>query len=328
MAHTHHHHDHADDHQDHTHHHHDGEEEGGQHNHQHHLQGKFRFAILLTTFVFGVELVGGILSNSLALLSDAAHVFSDSLSLIMSWLAIYLSTRPATSSRTYGYHRTEVFAAFINGVSLIAISGWIFYEAVQRFIEPEPVKSKEMLIVATFGFIANMVIVWLFHGEGHKNLNVRSAVLHVIGDALASVGVIVGGVVIYYTGWFVVDPMLSCGIGLVVLVGAVRVTREAVHILLEGSPKHADAEKVAACISTIDSVRDVHDMHIWSLCSNYLALSTHVAIAEDASKSSHQLRQEINDKLQTQFGIFHTTIQIEHPGCPYEGILLCNAPHH
>ncbi len=312
----------------HTHHHHDGEEDGGQHNHQHHLQGKFRFAILLTTFVFGVELVGGILSNSLALLSDAAHVFSDSLSLIMSWLAIYLSTRPATSSRTYGYHRTEVFAAFINGVSLIAISGWIFYEAVQRFIEPEPVKSKEMLIVAVFGFIANMVIVWLFHGEGHKNLNVRSAVLHVIGDALASVGVIVGGVVIYYTGWFVVDPILSCGIGLVVLVGAVRVTREAVHILLEGSPKHADAEKVAACISSIDSVRDVHDMHIWSLCSNYLALSTHVSVAEDASKSSHQLRQEINDKLQTQFGIFHTTIQIEQPGCPYEGMLLCNAPHH
>ncbi|RKU12363.1 cation transporter [Candidatus Poribacteria bacterium] len=322
MDHTHHHHDH-----DHAHHH-DGEEDGHQHDHQHHLQGKFRFAILLTTFVFGVELVGGILSNSLALLSDAAHVFSDSLSLIMSWLAIYLSTRPATSSRTYGYHRTEVFAAFINGVSLIAISGWIFYEAVQRFMEPEPVKSKEMLVVAIFGFVANMVIVWLFHGEGHKNLNVRSAVLHVIGDALASVGVIVGGVVIYYTSWFIVDPILSCAIGLVVLIGAVRVTKEAVHILLEGSPKHADAQKVAACISTIDAVKDVHDMHIWSLCSNYLALSTHVSIAEDASKSSHELRQEINNKLQTQFGIFHTTIQIEQPGCPHEGHLLCNAPHH
>ena len=322
MDHTHHHHDH-----DHAHHH-DGEEDGHQHDHQHHLQGKFRFAILLTTFVFGVELVGGILSNSLALLSDAAHVFSDSLSLIMSWLAIYLSTRPATSSRTYGYHRTEVFAAFINGVSLIAISAWIFYEAVQRFMEPEPVKSKEMLVVAIFGFVANMAIVWLFHGEGHKNLNVRSAVLHVIGDALASVGVIVGGVVIYYTSWFIVDPILSCAIGLVVLVGAVRVTKEAVHILLEGSPKHADAQKVAACISTIDAVKDVHDMHIWSLCSNYLALSTHVSIAEDASKSSHDLRQEINAKLQTQFGIFHTTIQIEQPGCPHEGHLLCNAAHH
>ena len=320
MDHTHHHHDHT--------HHHDGEKDGGQHRDQHRLQGKFRFAVLLTIFVLGIEIVGGILSNSLALLSDAAHVFSDSLSLIMSWLAIYLSTRPATSSRTYGYHRTEVFAAFINGVSLIAISGWIFYEATHRFIEPEPVKSKEMLVVAIIGFIANMAIVWLFHGEGHKSLNVRSAVLHVIGDALASVGVIVGGVVIYWTGWFVVDPILSGGIGIIILIGSFRVTKEAVHILLEASPKHADAHKVAACINAIDSVKDVHDMHIWSLCSNYLALSTHVSIAEDASRSSHELRQEINDKLQTQFSIFHTTIQIEQVGCPHEGSLLCNAPHH
>ena len=320
MDHTHHHHDHA--------HHHDGKEDGDQHGHQHRLQRKFRFAVVLTVFVLGIEIVGGILSNSLALLSDAAHVFSDSLSLIMSWLAIYLSTRPATSSRTYGYHRTEVFAAFINGVSLIAISGWIFYEATHRFMEPEPVKSKEMLIVATIGFIANMVIVWLFHGEGHKSLNVRSAVLHVIGDALASVGVIVGGVVMYWTGWFIVDPILSGGIGIIILIGAFRVTKEAVHILLEASPKHADAHKVAACINAIDSVKDVHDMHIWSLCSNYLALSTHVSIDEDASRSSHELRQEINDKLQTQFGIFHTTIQIEQVGCPHEGSLLCNAPHH
>ena len=320
MDHTHHHHDHT--------HNHDGEKDGGQHCHQHRLQGKFRFAVVLTIFVLGIEIVGGILSNSLALLSDAAHVFSDSLSLIMSWLAIYLSTRPATSSRTYGYHRTEVFAAFINGVSLIAISGWIFYEATHRFMEPEPVKSKEMLVVAIIGFIANMAIVWLFHGEGHNSLNVRSAVLHVIGDALASVGVIVGGVVIYWTGWFVVDPILSGGIGIIILIGSFRVTKEAVHILLEASPKHADAHKVAACINAIDSVKDVHDMHIWSLCSNYLALSTHVSIAEDASRSSHELRQEINDKLQTQFSIFHTTIQIEQVGCPHEGSLLCNAPHH
>jgi cobalt-zinc-cadmium efflux system protein len=317
---THDHHDHA--------HHHDGEKDEHEHNHQHRLQRKFRFAILLTTFVLGIEIVGGILSNSLALLSDAAHVFSDSLSLIMSWLAIYLSTRPATSSRTYGYHRAEVFAAFINGVSLVAISAWIFYEAVHRFMEPEPVKSKEMLVVAIIGFIANMAIVWLFHGEGHKSLNVRSAVLHVIGDALASVGVIVGGAVMYWTGWFVVDPILSCGIGIVILIGAFRVTKEAVHILLEASPKHADAHKVAACINAIGSVKDVHDMHIWSLCSNYLALSTHVSIVEGASRSSHELRQEINDKLQTQFGIFHTTIQIEQVGCPHEGSLLCNAPHH
>ena len=310
------------------HHHHAGDVDGHHHGHQHRLQGKFRYAVLLTSLVFVVEVIGGILSNSLALLSDAAHVFSDSLSLIISWLAIYLSTRPATNLRTYGYHRTEVFAAFLNGASLIAISGWIFYEAVQRFVEPEPVKSIEMLVVAVIGFVANMLVVWLFHGEGHGSINVRSAVLHVIGDALSSVGVILGGVVIYWTGWFVVDPILSCGIGLVILVGAWRVTKESVHILLEGSPKHADAEKVAERISKIDAVKDVHDMHIWSLCSNYSALSAHVLMHESTDKSVHVLREQINEELQTQFGIFHTTIQIERIGCCHEGSLLCNAPHH
>ncbi len=312
----------------HAHHHRVGEEDGHHPSHQQHLQSKFRFAILLTGLILIVEVIGGILSNSLALLSDAAHVLSDSLSLIMSWLAIYLSTRPATNLRTYGYHRTEVFAAFVNGVSLIVISGWIFYEAFQRFIEPEPVKSKEMLVVAVVGFIANMLIVWLFYGEGHKSLNVRSAVLHVIGDALSSVGVIMGGVVIYWTDWFVVDPILSCGIGLVILIGAGWVTKDSVHILLEGSPKHADAQKVAACICAIDSVKDVHDMHIWSLCSNYSALSAHVLMEENRSESTHKLLQQINKELQTQFGIFHTTIQLEHVGCRHEGNLLCNAPHH
>ena len=213
-----------------------GEEgDGHEHSHQHHLQSKFRFAILFTGVIFIVEVIGGILSNSLALLSDAAHVLSDVLSLGLSWLAIYLSTRPATNSRTYGYHRTEVFAAFINGASLVAISGWIFYEAVQRFIQPEPVKSLEMLVVAVIGCVANMLIVWLFHGEGGRNLNVRSAMLHVIGDTLSSVGVIVGGVLIYWTNWYLVDPILSCAIALVILIGAWRVTKESTHTIYGSS---------------------------------------------------------------------------------------------
>ena len=311
----------------HSHHHH-GEPGAANHDHQHRLQGKFRLAILLTSAVFIAEVIGAVISNSLALLSDAVHVFSDSLSLIISWLAIYLSTRPATKRRTYGYHRTEVFAAMINGGSLIAISAWIFYEAFHRFMAPEPVKSVEMLIVATVGFAGNMFIVWVFHGETHSNLNVRSAVLHVIGDALASVGVIIGGVVIYWTGWVTVDPILSCVIGVVILVGAWRVTKESAHILLEGTPKHADAQQVGDCIGAIDAVKDVHDMHIWSLCSNYCALSAHVLIHENTGKSPHQLRDEINETLQTRFGIFHTTIQIERIGCQHEGNLLCNVSHH
>jgi cobalt-zinc-cadmium efflux system protein len=312
----------------HQHHHHAGAVGHHEHSHQHHLQNKFRFAILFTSLVFIAEVVGGILSNSLALLSDAAHVLSDSLALVMSWLAIYLSTRAATSSRTYGYHRTEVFAAFINGASLIAISGWIFYEAIQRFIQPEPVKTMEMLVVAFIGLVGNLLIVWLFHGEGHGNLNVRSAVLHVIGDALSSVGVIVGGLIIYWKGWYLVDPILSCGIGLVILIGAWRVTKESTHILLEGSPKHADAQTVAAHLCEINSVKDVHDIHIWSLCSNYYALSAHVLMEENTGKTSHELLQHINHELQTQFSIFHTTIQIERVGCAHAGNLLCNAPHH
>ena len=298
------------------------------HSHQHHLQSKFRFALLFTGVVFLVEVVGGILSNSLALLSDAAHVLSDVLALAISWLAIYLSTRPATHSRTYGYHRTEVFAAFINGVSLIAISGWIVYEAVQRFKQPEPVESLEMLVVAFIGFAANMLIVWLFHGEGRQNLNVRSAMLHVIGDTLSSFAVIVGGAIMYWTTWYVVDPILSCLIALIILIGAWRVTKEATHILLEGSPKHADAQTVAKHICGIYPIKDVHDMHIWSLCSNYYALSAHVVMDDDTEESANELRQQINRELQTQFGIFHTTIQIERIACAQKGNLLCNLSHH
>ena len=314
----------------HQHHHHDGQDAGHDHSHQNQLQGKFRFAILFTSLVFVAEVIGGILSNSLALLSDAAHVLSDCFSLFISWLAIYLSLRPATNSRTYGYHRTEVFAAFINGVSLLVIAGWIFYQAIHRFMTPEPIKAREMLIVAIIGFVANMVIVWKFHGESHHNLNVRSAVLHVIGDALSSVAVIVGGVVIYWKGedWFLIDPILSCLIGVIILIGAYRVTKESVHILLEGTPKHADAQTVATHLCGLASVKDVHDMHIWSLCSNYYALSAHVLMETEASQTSHEIRQQINHELKTHFGIFHTTIQIEHIGCPRQGQLLCNAPHH
>ena len=304
------------------------EEKAHDHGHQHHLQSKFRFALLFTGVVFLVEVVGGILSNSLALLSDATHVLSDALALAISWLAIYLSTRPATHSRTYGYHRTEVLAAFINGMSLIVISGWIVYEAVQRFKQPELVESLEMLVVAFIGFIANVLIVWLFHGEGRRNLNVRSAMLHVIGDTLSSIAVIAGGGLMYWTNWYVVDPILSCIIALVILIGAWRITKESTHILLEGSPKHADAHTVAKHICGIYPIKDVHDMHIWSLCSNYYALSAHVVMDDKTGESAYELRQKINRELQTQFGIVHTTIQIERIACAQKGNLLCNLSHH
>lgn len=308
-------------------HHHDHHGDGHGHSHQRHLQKKFKFAVVITSCVFLGELIGGLWSGSLALLSDAAHVLSDVFSLLISWLAIYLSTRPATSSRTYGYHRAEVFAAFVNGVSLIGISCWIFYEAYQRYMSPTEIKVTGMFIVACLGFVGNLLILWQLHGEGHGNLNVRSAMLHVIGDTLSSVAVLVGGAIIFWTGWYPIDALLSFLIGIIILLGAVNVTREAVHILLENSPRHADAQTVATHLQSLAVVKDVHDMHIWSLCSNYAALSAHVVVDEKTTASPDQILEEINVELQTHFGISHATLQLERVACAQAGNLLCNAQH-
>ena len=297
------------------------------HHHQHMLQSKFKYALLVTFFVFLVELVGGIWSGSLALLSDAVHVMADVLSLLISWFAIYLSTRPATSSRTFGYHRAEVFAAFINGVSLIGISGWIFYEAYQRYITPEEIQVTFMFVVACFGLFANLFILWQLHGHSHGNLNVRSAVLHVVGDTLSSVAVVVAGLFIYITGWYPIDAILSFLIGGIILFGAFNVTKEAVHILLENTPRNIDAHTVAKHLCDLDPVKDVHDMHIWSLCSNYSALSAHIVLDENTALAHDQILEQINTVLQNQFNINHTTLQLERIACTQAGDLLCNAQH-
>ena len=308
----------------HAHHHHG---DGHEHSHQIHLQKKFKFAVVVTFCVFLGELIGGIWSGSLALLSDAAHVMSDVVSLLISWLAIYLSTRPATASRTYGYHRAEVFAAFVNGVSLIGISGWIFYEAYQRYMSPTEIKVTGMFIVACLGCVGNLIILWKLHDESHNNLNVRSAVLHVIGDTLSSVAVVVGGAIIFWTGWYLIDALLSFLIGGIILIGAVNVTREAVHILLENSPRNADADTVATHLRALDTVKDVHDMHIWSLCSNYAALSAHVVVDENTTLAPDRILEQINAELKTHFGINHATLQLEQVACAQAGNLLCNAQH-
>lgn len=297
--------------------------------HHHHgisIQGKFRFAIIFTALILVFEIIFGILTNSLALLSDAAHVFSDIFSLAISWFAIYLSTLAATDKRTYGYHRAEVLAAFFNGISLLAIAGWIFYEAIHRFMDVPEVKSLPMLIAASIGLVANLIIVWIFRGESHENLNVRSAVLHVIGDALSSVGVIVGGVIMLLTEWYVVDAILSCVIALVILFGGWRVVRESVHILLEGSPRNASAQAIAASLRSIDAVKDIHDLHIWVICSHYKSLTAHVLIDEEDVPNMQHILHQINALLGDKFGLRHSTIQLETVGYP-DDALLCNTKH-
>lgn len=298
------------------------------HNHSHtHLQGKFSIAVGLTFATLIAEIIGGILTNSLALLSDAAHVFADVFALVLSWVALYLTSLPATNRRTYGYHRAEVFAAFINGASLLAIAGWIFYESVERIIEPEPVKSLMMLIVAAVGLIVNLLVALLFMRESHDNLNVRSAFLHVIGDALSSAGVIIGGIIMNFTGWYLVDPILSFAIGIVILISAYRVTKEALHILLEGTPKNINFDEVSEEIKKLDFVKEVHDLHIWSIRSDYSALSAHVLVSAESISTMQGTLLSINNMLKEKFGIYHTTIQLEcgENGCM--GTLLCDFRH-
>jgi len=300
------------------------------HEHDHlrgHLQGKFRIAVGLTFAILIAEVIGGILTNSLALLSDAAHVFADVFALILSWVAIYLTTLPASNRRTYGYHRAEVFAAFINGASLIVIAGWIFYEAVIRFMNPEPVKSLQMLIVAAVGLVVNIIVALTFMKESHDNLNVRSAFLHVIGDALSSAGVIIGGVIMSLTGWYLIDSILSFVIGLVIFLGSIRITREALHIMLEGTPKNVNIDEVSNEIKKFSFVKDVHDLHVWSIRSDYAALSAHVFVDAQSIRAMQNTLSSIGNMLKEKFGIAHTTIQLECGETACMNSLLCDFRH-
>ncbi len=298
-----------------------------EHDHHGHLQGKFGIAVGLTSAILIAEVIGGILTNSLALLSDAAHVFADVFALVLSWVAVYLTTLPATNSRTYGYHRAEVFAAFINGVSLFAISCWIFYEAIHRIFSPEPVKSLLMLVIAGIGLIINLIVAFIFIKESHENLNVKSAFLHVIGDALSSAGVIVGGVIMTFTKWYLVDPIISFIIGLVIISGAIRVTREALHILLEGTPRNISLDEVSKEIKNLDFVKEVHDLHIWSIRSDYSALSAHVLVDAQSIRAMQNTLSDIGKMLKEKFGILHTTIQLECGESNCSDSLLCNFSH-
>ncbi|MBI5694143.1 MAG: cation transporter [Nitrospirae bacterium] len=284
------------------------------------------FSIALTAFILIVEVVGGFLTNSLALLSDAAHVMTDLVSLALALFAIFLSGFPASDTRTYGWHRSEVFAAFINGVSLVVISGIIMYEAVVRLVTPEPVKSLGMLGVALFGLVINLAVVHKLQGHDHHDLNMRSAFLHVLGDALMSVGVIAGGVVMHYTGWYVVDPALSIFFSLFILWGAGRVIYDSAHIFLEGVPKGIGINDVVEEIKKVPHVLDVHRLHLWSICSNISAMSAHIMIDPHYHGRREIIINDINCRLVSCFHINHTTLQLEKEQCEFTG-LVCDVSH-
>ena len=276
---------------------------------------RLRLAIPLTLTVFAFELVGGIWSGSLALLSDSLHVLFDATALGLSYAAIVLAARPASDRHSYGLHRGEILAALLNGLTVGLIAAWIFFEAWERLAHPREIRVGGMMAVAAAGLVANAIVVWLLHGHHRDDLNVRGAYLHVIGDLLASAAVIAGGAVIWATGWTLVDPLLGFAIGLLLLWGAGRLVRESLHVLMEGVPAGLTVEGVAAAVLAVPGVGDFHRVHIWSLCSHIRALSAHLAVDASGGRPAQDVLDDVNALLHERFGITHTTLQSECRGC-------------
>ncbi len=279
------------------------------------ITGKFKIAIALTAVTLLAEVVGGFWTNSLALLSDAAHVFMDLFALTLSLAAVKLARLPASDRHTFGFHRSEVFASFINGLTVFLMALVILYEAWGRFTAPQEVKSLPMLVIAAIGLVMNLLAARALHRHSHDDLNVKSAFLHVIGDAAASVGVIAGGLIMHYSGWYQLDALISVGIGLLILTGAGRVLRDAVHILMEGTPRGLELSDVADAIRSIEGVRDIHHLNIWTVCSHILSLSVHVDIDSGNEERRVMILHAIEHLLAERFHINHTTIQMECAGC-------------
>jgi cobalt-zinc-cadmium efflux system protein len=287
------------------------------HDHAHGMTGKrLRTAFLLTAVILAVELAGGIISHSLALLSDAGHVLTDIFALGLAWFATAQAERPADASKTYGYHRTGILAALANAVTLILIVIAIVYEAIGRFQHPEKVTPWLMFVAASVGIVVNLYIAFGFRKEGSENLNVRAAMLHVLGDVGASVGVIVGGLVILATGWYVADPLISLFIAVLIARGAWSILCETVEILMEATPRGVDAEQLARDMVALPRITDVHDLHVWSIAGGMRALSAHVQVADDCPLSAcDAVLAQVNDLLARRYAITHTTIQFEYACC-------------
>jgi cobalt-zinc-cadmium efflux system protein len=291
----------------------------GHGHHHHHSSNKKALLVsfLLIASFMVIEVIGGLVTNSLALLSDAGHMLSDAAALGLSYLALRLGERKATKSKTYGYKRFEIIAASINGVTLIVISIYIFYEAFHRIINPPEVKSLGMLLISVLGLVVNIIAAWiLMSGDKDENLNVRSAFLHVIGDMLGSAGAITAALLIYFFDWGIADPIASIIVAVLIIISGWRVTRESFHILMEGTPSQIDMKDVKNALLKIPKVCGVHDLHIWTITSGFPTLSCHVVISEGATHDDVLMLAQ--SMLHDQYGIEHSTIQVERKesGCP------------
>ncbi len=272
-----------------------------------------KFALVITAIFFFVELIGGYLTNSLALISDAGHMLTDVLALGMSLLAMWFAQRPASDRHSFGFYRVEILAALLNGITLVGISIYIFVEAYNRFQNPPEVAGFPMMIIAVTGLIVNLLSGYMLHHSKDDSLNVRGAYLHVLGDALGSVGAIIAGIIMWTAGWMFADPLFSVFIGLIIIYSSGRLLKETVHILMQGTPENIAPLDVRAAISDIQYVTDVHDLHVWTLTNGIDSLTAHICLAPETPKSlDDQIIREIREMSKDRFGIEHTTVQIEH----------------
>ncbi|KEF38428.1 cation diffusion facilitator family transporter [Schinkia azotoformans MEV2011] len=306
-----------------SHHHHHGHEHGHGHSHDHyghhHHHGPTRegnkkgltIALTITTGIMLLEFFGGLITNSLALLSDSGHMLSDASSLALSLIAMWFAARPASPNKTFGFYRFEILAALFNGVSLFLIAGFIVYEAYGRFFDPPTVASGSMMLIALIGLFANLLSAWALmrKGDVKDNVNLRSAYLHVLGDALGSVGAILAGIVMYFFGWYVADPIISVIVALLILKSAWGIIKHTVHILMEGTPITIDQQEVYKALEEIPGVINIHDLHIWTITSGLDSLSCHILIEDN--QDSQVILQAAITKIENIFKIKHTTIQVE-----------------
>ncbi|MGH9969820.1 MAG: cation diffusion facilitator family transporter [Pyrinomonadaceae bacterium] len=284
---------------------------------------RLSLVLVLTAVYMVAEVVGGWWAGSLALLADAGHMLTDVAALALALTAVWFGARPATSSKTFGYHRLEILAALVNGVALVVISLLIFYEAYERWSSPPSVRGNVVMIVAAGGLVINLLCAWILHGRHEIDLNIRGAWLHVISDALGSIAAIAAGAMMSIYGWYTADPLFSALIGILIVWSSWRLIRESTNVLLEGTPAHINLAAVEDAILRTEGVADVHDLHVWTITSGREALSAHVI--HGYSISQPELLKELRTKLHDRFGVDHLTIQMETPDFEDETFHFCHA---
>jgi cobalt-zinc-cadmium efflux system protein len=287
------------------------------HDHNTEVKGsRLLIATMLNLFISVAEIVGGVLSNSLSLISDALHNLSDALATFLAWIANRISKKPSNTRRTFGYKRVEILAAFINAIVLLAVSFYLFYEAVLRLIDPQPVKGILMLIVASIGLIANLIAVLILHGDAKHNINFRAAYLHLLGDTMTSVAVIIGGILIIFFEIYWIDPVITIVIGLYILKETWSILKQTNDILMQGVPEGLDLEMICREMEQIPEIKNIHHVHIWNLDDHSIHFECHVELKEDLHLSETEvIHNHIEHLLHEKFNIGHMTVQFEFSRC-------------